>query len=140
MYSFVHHHDITWSEFFRDCAAAAATIFAGSWLGLLASEVFRTRELVPNVGAFPQAVALAVLLVGCVAGWRHYLIGAALVIAGTAAFFALSYWNVGLMPPLSAMWLAVPGVLYLLAWLAGRRRFGRWHSLGGRFPTIRIHS
>ncbi len=138
MYASIHKHDLTYSEFFRDCAAAGAAIIAVSWLGLLVSEAIRAREWIPNMGAFQQAIVLGIVFSAYAIGWRRELIGAVAAILGTVAFFAITYLNVGVIPPLPAAWLAVPGVLYLFAWYFGRHNHDDRRFPGDHPPTTEI--
>jgi peptidoglycan/LPS O-acetylase OafA/YrhL len=139
MYASIHKHDLTYADFFRDCAAAGAAIIAASWLGLVVSEAIRSHQWIPNISAFPQAIGLAFIFAAYAIGWRRELIGAVLAIFGTVAFFAVGYLSMGVIPPLPALWLAVPGILYLLAWYFGRHDHGNPRFSGTHPPTIGIH-
>jgi hypothetical protein len=124
MYASLLGHQIPIARFFRDAAAACGAALVASWLGLVVVEAIRSDEWIPNIHSYKQAVVLAVVFVSYAIGWQHQLIGAALALAGTAVFFAVSYVDTSILPPLAAIWLAAPGALYLLAWFCGDRRHG----------------
>ncbi len=115
MINTLQRYELTPARLFRDCAAVCAAIIVIAWFWLATIEAFRSDEWIPNVYSYPQAIVLAVVFAGYVVGWRHPLTGAAMAILGVAAFFAVSYLSVKMVPPLQAGWLAIPGVLYLLA-------------------------
>lgn len=110
------------SEYSRIAAAAVGAVIAANWLVLLVLEAFRQTEWIPNIWSLNQAMVLAVVFASYLIGWRHPLIGAALALGGTALFFVVGYTSTKTIPPLPAAMFAVPGVLYLTAWLADRRR------------------
>lgn len=122
MINAMQRHELTPANIFRDFAAICASIIVAAWVSLATIEAFRTDEWIPHLPSYPQAVVLAVVFAGYFVGWRHPLVGAALAIVGTAAFFVVGYVCVGMVPPLPAAWLAIPGVLFLFAWAVGRRK------------------
>jgi hypothetical protein len=117
----LQRYELTPAKMFRDCAAICAAIIVGAWFSLVTMEAFRTGEWIPNLYSYPQAFVLAVVFAGYVIGWRYPLLGAAMAILGTAVFFVEGYVNVDMVPPLPAAWLAIPGVLYLLARAVDKR-------------------
>jgi hypothetical protein len=122
MYASPRGYHVPIAHVFRDVAAASGAALVAMWLVMLALETFKSDETIPNVHSYVQALVLVGVFAGYAIGWRHELTGAALVIAGTALFFAVGYAEVGVAPPLPAAWFAIPGVLYLLAWMFGDRR------------------
>jgi hypothetical protein len=124
MYLSLRGHHIPFAHLFRDLAAICGAALAAGWLGLLVLEAIRSSQWIPNIQSYGQALVLAIVFASYAIGWRHALVGAALALAGTAVFFAAGYATTGAVPPLPAVWLALPGVLYLLAWVYGDRRHG----------------
>lgn len=124
MYLSLRGHHITYAQLIRDLAAACGAALAVGWLGLLVLEAIRSSLWIPNIHSYSQALVLAVVFASYAIGWRHALIGAALALVGTAVFFAVGYASTGVLPPLSAVWLAAPGLMYLLAWIYDKRRHG----------------
>lgn len=122
MYASPRRYHVPIAHMFRDVAAASGAALVAMWFVMLALETVTTGELIPNIRSYAQALVLAGVFAGYAIGWRHELIGAALAIAGTGLFFAVGYSEVGAMPPLPAAWFAIPGVLYLLAWMFNDRR------------------
>lgn len=122
MYASFHQRDLTCADLFRDFAAACAGILGAIWVALFVNEMIREQALVPNVHSYMQFGALAVVFAAYIVGWRHGVLGVTLAVAGTVALFVFGYASVGTMPPLAVAWFVVPGVLYLLAWIADRRK------------------
>jgi hypothetical protein len=122
MINALERYELTPAKVFRDCAAVCGAIIVAAWFSLATLEAFRNDEWIPNIYSYPQAIVLAAVFAGYFVGWRHPLVGAALAIVGTAAFFVVGYLCVEMVPPLPAVWLAIPGVLYLFAWAVGRRK------------------
>jgi hypothetical protein len=106
----------------RSTARASGVALFAIWVWLLIAEVVRSGLYMPTVGAFGQAAMLAVVFAGYVVGWRNELAGGLLAILGTALFFALNLLLDGMLPRAEVVWFALPGVLYLLAWLGDERR------------------
>lgn len=125
MYASFHKRDMTYADLFRDAAAASAAVLGVIWMGMVVNEMVVKKEWLPNAHSALQLLVLAVIFGAYVVGWRHGVLGAALAVLGTFALFAVAYWSVGMLPPLAAAWFAVPGVLYMLAWLADRPRHGQ---------------
>jgi hypothetical protein len=121
MYASIHRSDVDVAHTFRFLAAASATVLFISWLTLLVSEMISREKWLPNLTSYDQAIVLAVLFASYVIGWRHELVGAALTFVAMLAFFSVGYRSTETFPPLAAIWLATPGVLYLLAWYCGGR-------------------
>ena len=103
---------------FRWGAAAMGTALAINWLGLVIVEAVQLRRIVPNTHALQEAIILAFIFCGYALGWRKELAGGVLIILGTVAFFVDALLLVGALPSLGVAWFAVPGVLYVLAWLS----------------------
>lgn len=122
MYASFHKRDLTYADLFRDFAAACAAVLGVIWAGYVVNEMIREQAILPNVHSYLQLVALGVVFAAYVVGWRHGVLGVTLAVTGTLALFGLGYWTVGVLPPLQAAWFAVPGVLYLFAWMADRRK------------------
>jgi uncharacterized membrane protein len=116
MYASPHRHIHSHSEFFRDAAAACGGTLVACWIALVTAEAVRSGHFVPNVHSFPQAIVLAVMFASYLLAWRHALVGAAVAIVGTIVFFVVGFNSTGIVPPLPAAMLAVPGVLSLMAW------------------------
>jgi hypothetical protein len=124
MYASLRGHHVPIARVFRDAAAACGATLVACWFGLLMLEVIRSGDWLPNIRSYNQALVLTIVFASYAIGWKHELIGAALALAGTAAFFAVGFVGVRVFPPVPAVWLAAPGILYLLAWMCGDRRDG----------------
>ncbi len=122
MYASLHGDHVPIARLFRNAAAATGATLVASWFGLLVVEAMRSWDWIPNIHSYSQALVLAGIFAAYAIGWQHELIGALLVFAGTAVFFAVGYAGVQVLPPLPAAWFAAPGVLYLLAWTCGDGR------------------
>lgn len=96
-------------------------LFVG-WLGFVSGELVKNQFEIPAKESFYQAAALVLIFAGYALLWRHALAGSALVILGTASFFAIGWITIGLLPGVEAILFAIPGVLALLAWSLDRRR------------------
>jgi len=99
-----------------------ARILAAAVLALFV--MFAVGEGLPPLSW--QFAALLTVLVGCVLAWFCDLSAGALIVLGTAAFYAINFANSGKFPggwvfPL----LFVPGVLLLLSFAMGRFRPSR---------------
>jgi len=125
MYASIRPGHLDAAHLFRHLAAASAAILFLGWSIMFAFEIVSWGEWIPNIHSYDQAIVLAVLFVSYAIGWRHELAGGTLTLIATAAFFAVGYHGVKAFPPLAIIWFAVPGVLYLLAWLCGDRRSTR---------------
>ncbi len=125
MTTLLRKHHVPVSELFRDAAAAIGAVIAVDWLMLLLLEAVRQGEWIPNMWSFNQAVILGLVFAAYAIGWRHPLVGATLVIGGTAAFFSVGYASTQVMPPFPVAWFAAPGVLYLAAWFTGHRQLAK---------------
>jgi hypothetical protein len=90
------------------------------WFALVIVEFVRSGAELPTAPAYYQAAALALVFAGYVMGWHKEFAGGALAIIGTAAFFAVNVLTFGALPLFGAVWFALPGVLYLLAWQCDR--------------------
>jgi hypothetical protein len=75
----------------------------------------------PAKEAYFHAVTLAVVFAGYIAGWSKEILGGILSIGGTLALFALCYPLDTYMGP-EAVWLATPGVFYILAHYADKQQ------------------
>ena len=96
-------------------------LFVG-WFAFVCGELVKNRFEMPATEAFYQAATLVLVFAGYALLWRHGLVGSALVILGTAAFFAIGLVTAGILPGIQAVWFAVPGVLALLAWSFDRQQ------------------
>lgn len=107
-------------------------LFVG-WVGLVIEELYKTRFVVPDVEAFYQAGALAVVFGGYLLSRTRALAGSALALTGLVGFFAIAFVTSGVLPELNAAWFAVPAVLTLAAWAYNRRRrhlrYPGWRSV-----------
>lgn len=101
-------------------------LFVG-WVGLVIQELYKTRFVVPDMDAFYQAGALAVVFGGYLLSRTRALAGSALALAGIVGFFAIAFATSGVLPELNAAWFAVPAVLTLAAWAYNRRRRHQCH-------------
>lgn len=104
-------------QLFRTLGRASAIILFASWAGLVIAEIVQRKFGEPPLDVFFQAAALAVVFAGYAVGWRHELAGGLMAVLGTIAFFIVQV--VALTGPTgvsAAVWFALPGVLYLLAW------------------------
>jgi hypothetical protein len=111
VYSHDHHVSIAW--LFRNCGRLGGVIVIACWAALAISEVFRAGMPAPD--AYLQGGAIAIVFAGCLIGWRREMLGGALVILGTLAFY-LTHAMTFADPPLpAAALLAAPGVFFLLA-------------------------
>ncbi len=122
MDTLIRGHHVPVGQALRNAAAACGATVVAYWVLLVVLEAFRTAEWIPNIHSHDQALALVVVFASYAIGWRHELIGALLALVGTALFFAIGHAEAGISPPLAAAGLAVPGLLYLGAWLATDRR------------------
>jgi hypothetical protein len=111
----------TRADLFRGVGALCAAIIVIGWIALATIEAFARDDWIPYSCSYRQALVLAVIFAAYLIGWHHELLGAALAILGTVAFFVVGHVDVEKIPPLPAAWLAMPGLLYLFAWLFGRR-------------------
>jgi hypothetical protein len=122
VYASLKKHHITASRALSEVGVVSGAIMVACWLGLLLLEAVRWGQWIPNIHSYPQAVVLAGVFASYAIGWRYSLVGAVMALTGTAMFFVLNYVDLGVFPPVSAMWLATPGVLYFLAWWYSDRR------------------
>jgi hypothetical protein len=90
-----------------------------TWLGFVIFEAILSGPPAPVTAL--QAAAFAVVFAGYALGWRYELAGGLLAILGTAAFFAVCAFTIGVPPQSGVAWFAAPGVLYLLAWRSDHR-------------------
>jgi len=121
MYTHVQKHHLSAVELFRWSARIFAALLFVTWLGLVTLEVV-SKGPFTNFDVWFQAASLAVVFIGYAVGWRHELVGGALAVLGTAAFFAATWLTSSWLPSSQVAWFATPGVLYLLAWLCAHRR------------------
>jgi hypothetical protein len=121
MFTYAHQHHLHFPDLLRWSGRACGLSLVVAWLVLVIIESVRSGPF-HSAQLLYQAAALAVVFAGYAIGWRSELTGGVLSIVGTIAFFLASAVSVGVLPPLGAAWFAVPGVLYLLAWLADERR------------------
>ncbi len=121
MDTFFRGYHVPIAHVLRDAAAASGATLIACWMVLLVQEAIRSGNWIPNLQSYNQALVLAVVFASYAIGWRQELVGAILALAGTAIFFAVGYAGANLLPPLPAIWLAAPGVLYLLAWVCKDR-------------------
>ena len=122
MYASSYRHHMPIYDSFRYAAALSGIALVANWIALVVLEAAAMREWIPNVQSLHQGVVLMVVFASYAIGLRHELIGAALALGGVLVFFAVGFASVGTMPPLAAIWLAAPGMLYALAWLTRRDR------------------
>ena len=114
------HRHVSFDELLRWSGGACALVLLLIWITLVTIDAI-TRGLPSHPAIAAQIVPLAVIFVGYVVGWRHNLVGGALVVIGMTVFFAATWFASGWWPHPMVAWFAAPGVLYLLAWLCGRR-------------------
>jgi hypothetical protein len=115
-----HLHLITWTTAVSWLAPASAAVLTIVWVSYAVAELFHPGFYVPRPLLY-QGAALAATFAGYALGWRWRLAGGLLIVAGTAAFFAISFLNDGAWPPLETALFAAPGMLYLEAWRRERR-------------------
>jgi hypothetical protein len=103
-------------------ARASAVVLMVIWLAFVIAEAMRPDFVDLSTSTLGQGASLAVVFAGYVIGLRKELAGGIAAIVGTAAFFAVVLTTTEKVPGLAALMFAVPGVLYLLAWLYDERR------------------
>ena len=119
MYTSIQNRQVSDSWLFRYCGRAAGLIVAASWL--VAVIVDATRQGLPVVENYYQAIPLALIFTGYAVGWRKEILGGLLTIVGAFAFIAQYVAMFGIYPDAGAGWFAAPGVFYLIAhYLDGR--------------------
>jgi len=123
MYAFSHKSYLPVGYLLRSLAAISGAVIVINWLVLFVLEARMWGELLPYYKpSLSQAMALAVVFASYVVGWRYELFGAVLAAVGVALFFLVGFLSTGAYPQVEAIYLAVPGMLYLLAWISGDRR------------------
>jgi hypothetical protein len=106
------------AQWYRGFGRVSAVVLFVIWLGLFVAEIARNKFGTPPIDVYFQAAALAFVFGGYVVGWRHELVGGLMVIAGTIAFFIVDKVTMANFTGLGeAALFAVPGVLYVLAWM-----------------------
>lgn len=120
MFASTTPHVVPQSYPYRWSARASAIILFAIWLTLFVIELPNSARANPSIGIYGQVAALAVIFIGYTIGWRRELAGAIIGICGTVALFAVVASSTAKMPGLAAALFALPGVLYLLAWLDER--------------------
>lgn len=113
MYTFIQNRQVSNSWLFRYCGRIGGLIIVASWLVLVVADAFRKGP--PALENYYQAATLAVVFTGYAVGWRKEILGGALAIAGTFAFFTLYVAMFKVLPLHGAVWFAAPGVFYLIA-------------------------
>jgi hypothetical protein len=103
-------------HFVRWMAHASAAILVVTWVALVTAEAVRSRFDLPSAYSIYQAVTFGVVFAGYAIAVRKELVGGALAIVGTLAFFAVHVATIGTLPGMAAALFAAPGVLHLLAW------------------------
>lgn len=103
------------SQLLRWLAEVMGVVLVAGWVAFVVVESIRTSFEPVGAVAWYQAAALLVVFAGYAVMWRHVLSGSLMVLAGIAAFFAVSLVTMGTAPGLQTLWFAVPGVLALLA-------------------------
>jgi hypothetical protein len=101
------------SVLLRWCGRAASIVLIVGWVILFAVDLRRSG--IPSSETYPQAASLAIVCAGYIVGWRNELVGGALAIVGTVAFFMACVVPMNVLPQPGAIMFAVPGVCYLLA-------------------------
>jgi hypothetical protein len=112
----------TWHgmEVARWAGRTTAILIGALWL------TFAIGEGVPNIlkqpsGVIWQFASLMVMFAGYAAGWRNERLGGVVSLAGWMAFYVVNVADVGRLPGPAFALMAVPGVLYLVAWRMARR-------------------
>ncbi len=107
---------------FRWMARTSAAVLIVIWLALFITEAMRPGFGDLSASTIGQAASLAIVFVGYVVGVRRELAGGIAAIIGTLAFYLLVLATTEEVPGVAALLLAIPGVLYLLAWHYDERR------------------
>jgi hypothetical protein len=107
-------------EVARWAGRTTAILIGALWL------TFAIGEGVPNIlkqpsGVIWQFASLMVMFAGYAAGWRNERLGGVVSLAGWMAFYVVNVADVGRLPGPAFALMAVPGVLYLVAWRMARR-------------------
>lgn len=112
MYASAHLHHVTYSWLFRECGRLGGIIVM---VGCCATAIVElVRYGLPAPDAYLQGGSLAVVFSGYIVGWRKELIGAVLVILGTAVFCLAHVITFAGTPMPAIALLAAPGVFFLL--------------------------
>jgi hypothetical protein len=107
-------------EFVRWTARATALAIMVMWLAFVIVEGVPDVIKHPSVALW-QLAALLVMFAGFATGWRNERLGGAIALAGWMAFYVVNVVGLGVGPLPAFVLMAVPGVLYLVAWRMARR-------------------
>jgi hypothetical protein len=113
---------------FRWFGRAAGIALFVVWVIVVADEF--AKQGMPFRGLYLQAAGLAIVFAGYFAGWWNELLGGAIVLVGTAVYFAMCVLTLQGPPRPETIFFAVPGVCYLLA-----RYFERIENFGANDET-----
>ncbi len=113
MYASTQNRPVTYASLFRSCGRIGGIIVMVSWVALVVNEAFRHGA--PVGSEYLQAVALFAVFAGYVVGWWKEMLGGILAVAGTVALYVLCLGTAGVAPPPQGLFLAAPGIFYLLA-------------------------
>jgi hypothetical protein len=97
-------------------ARTGASIVPVFWLAFFINEGMSRGFGGLTTSTVGQILSLTVVFAGYVIGYRRELAGGITAIVGTLAFFVVVLATTGAIPDVPALFFAVPGVLYLLAW------------------------
>lgn len=114
MYASVHdHHHVSYAWFFRQSARVGGVFVIACWTALAIAELFRAGPPAPD--AYLQGGAIAIVFAGYLIGWRREMLGGALAVLGTLAFYVTHAMTFADPPLPAAALLAAPGLFFLLA-------------------------
>jgi hypothetical protein len=124
MYTFADTNQLSSPTLYRISAAAMGIALASIWIALVLFEA-GYEQAVPNYGAFQQALLIAAVFAGYGLGWRRPLLGGTVTILGFFGYLITVRLTVETFPGLAAICFAVPGILYLAAWICDYRQPNR---------------
>jgi hypothetical protein len=113
MYTSIQNRQVSDSSLFRYCGRAGGLIVVASWLVAVIFDT--TRQGLPIIENYYQAIPLALIFAGYAVGWRKEILGGLLTIVGAFVFIAQYVAMFGTYPEAGAVWFAAPGVFYLIA-------------------------
>ena len=119
MYASTHVCPTSYASLFRTLGRLGGIIVMASWIAMVLREAW--YQGAPPADGYFQAGALAVVFAGYIVGWWKEILGGALAVVGTMAFYAVCMSILDFPPLPEAAMLAAPGIFYMLAHRADKK-------------------